>query len=243
MGLLEYFFVPTQWHVAIGISRYFSEFLNLRYPDTLGLPNNYWQIVGMELVRRAVSIHISGQGFALPFLLLWPLCLLNLRARWIPGPVIRLNGTALVFTLTRMTVFVCFLQGLMVLWMMGRRYLLLPYLAMTVIVASLFLADLVPLRLDRLQLISPKSASTTSIGPTFTRLPINQMVSNTARLNDSSSRARPAQWSEGWSLLREHPAGIGLGATGITAGRVGAPGIGNEAGYWKVAGSLEFLAC
>ena len=234
VGLLEYFFVPTQWHLAIGIPRYFSEFLNLRYPSTWGLPNNYWQIVGYQLVRRAVSVHISGQGFAIPFLLLWPLCILNLRARWFRGAVllVALNGAGVIFSLTRMTIFVCFLQGLMVLWMIGRRYLLLPYLAVTVIVAALFVADLVPLRLEK-----PEAAPPKAVTP-FQRVPFNELVSNTARLNDSSSRARPGQWTAGWGVLREHPAGIGLGATGITAGRVGAGGMGNEAGYLKVAGAL-----
>ena len=64
------------------------------------------------------------------------------------------------------------------------------------------------------------------------------MVRKTALLRDGSSRVRPKQWIEGWRVLREHPAGLGLGSTGNTSGRVGWAGIGNDAGYLKVAGAL-----
>ncbi|HXJ84551.1 MAG TPA: O-antigen ligase family protein [Candidatus Methylomirabilis sp.] len=235
-GILEYLFVPTRWHLEIGIPRYFGEFLNLQYPGTLGLPTNYWQYVRGHLVRRAVSVHLSPQAFALSFLLLWPLCLLNLRARWtrIRTLLVALNGVALLLTLTRMTIAVCFLQGLMVLWMIGRRYLLLVCLAVAVTAAALFMGGSILLRTESPTAPAPKS------GPliTFNELSVRNMVRKTLLLQDGSSKVRARQWIEGWRTLREHPAGLGLGSTGNTSGRLGGGGMGNDAGYLKVAGAL-----
>ena len=82
IGILEYFFVPTRWHVEIGIPRYFGEFLNLQYPDTLGLRQQLLAVRPRSPgAARGIHSPVTA-GFALPFLLLWPLCLLNLRARW-----------------------------------------------------------------------------------------------------------------------------------------------------------------
>lgn len=238
IGLLEYFFVPTRWHMAIGIPKYFAAFLNLRYPDTGGLPPNYWQTIGKQIVRRAVSIHLSGQGFALPFLLLWPLSLLNLHARWtrLSLLLVVVNAAALVFAFTRMTIAVCFLQGLVVLWMVGRRRLLFPYVATAITLSLLFWGGWIPLRTEQPWLLARTGGSTSS--RTFAPVPLNQFLRNTANLSDPSSRVRPERWTEGLNVLREYPAGMGLGSTGNTAGRVGWAGIGNEAGYLKVVGAL-----
>src|SRR5262249_5247471 len=165
IGLLEYFFVPTRWHMVLGIPKYFGAFLNLHYPATGGLPPNYWQTIGKQIVRRAVSIHLSGQGFALPFLLLWPVSVLNLHVRWtrLSLLLVGVNAAALVFAFTRMTIAVCFLQGLMVLWMVGRRRLLLPYVATAITVALLFWGGWVPLRTEKPWLLAT-SAPPTSTG-------------------------------------------------------------------------------
>src|SRR5262249_13988249 len=158
--------------ILIGIPEYFGQFLNLHYPATGGLPPNYWQTIGKQIVRRAVSIHLSGQGFALPFLLLWPLSLLNLHARWtrLSLLLVVVNAAALLFAFTRMTIFVCFLQGLMVLWMVGRRRLLFPYVATAITLSLLLWAGWVPLRTEKPWLLAT-SAAKTSTG-TFAPVPL-----------------------------------------------------------------------
>lgn len=237
-GILEYLFVPTGWHLVIGIPRYFGEFLAQHYPATWGLPPNYWQGVGDELVRRAVSVHLSGQGFALPFLLLWPLCLLNLHARLTRAPVliVVLNAVALVLTLTRMTIAVCFLQGLMLFWLLGRKHLQFPYLAVAVVASALFLTGSIPLRTENPSAGVAETGSTI----TFRRISFRSFVRDTATLQDSSSKVRPKQWTDGLVILRDHPAGMGLGSTGQTAARFGRGSVGSEAGYLKVVGALGY---
>jgi O-antigen ligase len=254
-GVLEYAFVPTRWHIDIGIPRYFGEFLNLHYPNAWGLPTNYWQNVGDRVVRRAVSVYLSGQAFALPFLLLWPLCLLNLRTRWIRGGLllVALNVVALFLTLTRMTIAVCFLQGLLLFWLIRRRYLV-PYMAASAVVAALLVSgsEWIPLRTELPTAAVPETSvaipqprlvaeeKEQSGRVSFEALTLRQMASDTAQFRDSSSNVRLPQWVAGWQMLRAHPAGMGLGSTGNTAGRFGMGGVGSEAGFLKVAGALGF---
>jgi hypothetical protein len=236
IGILEYLLVPTHWHIVLGVPRYFGEFLGLQYATTWGLPINYWQNVGEFRVRRAVSVYMSGQAFALPFLLLWPLALLNAHNRFTRGRValIAVNATALLLTMTRMTIAVCFLQGLIVFWLLNRKDLQLVYLTLVAVAAGLLLMAPIAFRMEDPVSKPPDGGSTV----TFHQQSARPMVRDTATLHDDSSRARPAQWAEGWSLLLKHPGGMGLGTTGETASRFGMGGMGNEAGYLKVTGAL-----
>jgi hypothetical protein len=239
VGVLDYLLVPTRWHVVIGIPQYFAEFLNLQHSAARwGLPSNYWQNVGGQTARRAVSVHLSGQGFALPFLLLWPLSLLNLRARWtrFATLLVILNAVALTLTFTRMTIAACFLQGLIVFWLGGRRRVLFAYALAAAVGSALVLSASIPLRTEQPSAAAPEIASII----TFERLSVRAMARETAALNDPSSRVRPRQWTDGLSSLREYPAGMGLGSTGDTAARLGGFAMGSEAGYLKVAGALGY---
>ena len=75
-GIFEVFFLPISFHVQLGVPRYFGEVLGLSYPDYLfGLPPNYRAEVAGQTVRRSVSTYLSGQGFAVPFLLIIPIAL------------------------------------------------------------------------------------------------------------------------------------------------------------------------
>lgn len=214
IGIIEYLFIPTEWHVLLGVPRYFSDVLGTAYPaHQLGLPENYWIHIGQRL-RRAVSTHLSAQAFAMPFLVIMPVAVYNLYARLTRYRhlILLACALALLLTITRMTIIVCFLQALLMLWLLRRRW---PITAVSLFALLIF-------------------ALTVGFSPGF-----RQYVINTVTLNDSSTRVRPQQWADGWQDLVDNPLGHGLGSTGRTAGRFTNRGeIGSEAGYLKVTGAL-----
>ena len=213
-GIIEYVFVPTSWQVSLGVPQYFSEVLGLDYSSyPSGLPPNYWAEVAGLPVRRAVSVYLSGQGFAIPFLLVWPAVLfahfrLAIRnTKWI----VWCCGLALLLTITRMTIVACFIQTLVVL-LLCHRYRALLRIG---IVTGVLLA------------------SALSFIPSF-----RDFVVDTIRLEDTSANARPNQWREGFRELANHPLGSGLTAVGQSSTQLGGGGIGQEAGYLKILNSL-----
>ncbi len=214
IGIIEYLFIPTEWHVVLGVPRYFSEVLGTAYPaHQLGLPENYWIHIGQRL-RRAVSTHLSAQAFAMPFLVIMPIAVYNLYARLTRYRhlILLVCALALLFTITRMTIVVCFLQALLMLWLLWRRWQLTAVCLFALLIFTLAVG----------------------FSPGF-----RQYVINTITLNDSSTRVRPQQWVDGWQDLVDNPLGHGLGSTGRTSGRFTARGeIGSEAGYLKVTGAL-----
>lgn len=217
IGLIEYFFIPTEWHVYLGVPKYFGDFLNLQYPDYIfGLPYNYWTGISGQSVRRVVSVYLSGQGFAIPFLLIWPvvLTLHFMRPRLHTRFFIIICGLGLLLSLTRMTIVVCGIQTILILWIF-RRY---TVLFNTISVACLLLM---------LGLVMSDNVRTT--------------VSNTIFLRDSSAMTRPQQWKDGVTLLFQNPLGFGLGHSGQAGERFGQGGGGSEAGYFKITGDLGLI--
>jgi O-antigen ligase len=214
IGLIEYLFIPTEWHVVLGVPRYFSEILGTTYPaHQLGLPENYWIHIGQRL-RRSVSTHLSAQAFAMPFLIIMPVVVYNLYTRLSRFYLLILLvcTLALLFTITRMTIFVCFLQALLMLWLLRRRWQITAVCLSTLLIFTLALG----------------------LSPDF-----RQYIINTVTLNDSSTQVRPRQWADGWRDLVDNPLGHGLGSTGRTGGRFTDRGeVGSEAGYLKVTGAL-----
>jgi len=216
-GLFEYFLLPTNFHVQIGVPIYFSQVLGLEYPQHLfGLPYNYWAEVAGRSVRRSVSTYLSGQGFALPFLLIIPVVFTFYIRRPIRLNLIILTlcSVALVSTITRITIVVCFIQMLLIL-VLTRQYKLL---SIGILLGTLLFGI------------------TLATNPT-----VRVFVTNTILLQDTSSRARPTQWLEGIQTLGQQPFGAGLGYSGQTGARFGGSGAGQEAGYFKLTGDLGFI--
>jgi O-Antigen ligase len=261
IGIVEYLFIRTDWSVQLGVPRYFGEMLNLKYPDHLaGLPLNYWLNVGNTLVRRAVSVYFSAQGFAIPFLVILPVTLYNYlkrQSRW--GLIaLLLCNFALFLTLTRMTILVCLMQGLIVLWLSrekwttwlvgGATWLALLGLALTA-------ANLRPEILNALAQFNASSTTSSSQATDNLKLPQESALDwNSAMqagaMQDPSSEVRPGQWVTGLRLLRQDPLGQGLGTSGLNRLRFqsGVGPSGSEAGFLKIViamgvpGTLLYLA-
>lgn len=118
IGILERIFVSPDMLVLFGVAAYMNDFLGMSaytVGNEWGLPHNYWSTLGGVQVRRAGSVFLHSQGFALPFLLLMPAATvwaLNRRASHavlvrIAYAVIWLG---LLLTLTRVTILICMLQ-------------------------------------------------------------------------------------------------------------------------------------
>ena len=120
LGILERFLVPPEGLVALGVASYFQDFLGafaMTAGNEYGLPTNYWAYIGGRAVRRAGSVYLNGQGFAVPFLLFFPMV-----TSWVFARVKRSGWmilgyavicAALLLTLTRMTIMVAILQLLL----------------------------------------------------------------------------------------------------------------------------------
>lgn len=213
-GILEYLFIPTSWWVSFGVPYYFRAFLNLTYPDYLGgLPPNYWAEVAGRAVRRAVSTHLSGQGFAMPFLIIIPtvVCRLLSRSTWPNAVWLLLCGIGLLLSITRMTIIVCALQAALLLWLFPRR----SWLVLAAFVVGCL-----------------------SLGVLVVNTQLREFVVDTITLSDTSGSARPGQWARGIADLIARPLGSGLGFSGQVGARFGQGGIGSEAGYFKITGDL-----
>lgn len=221
IGIFEYLFIPVEWHVRLGVPRYYAELLNLKYPAyLLGLPENYWVgTAGFGLIRRAVSTFLSSQGFAIPFLVIWPVVMYNhfgkrsmLPSRHTKSRLVMIMCfVALLLTITRMTIVACLLQSFLFLWFMGLLKKIV-YIGLVLLLVFSIILVCVP--------------------------PIREYLVLTITLRDSSGMTRPSQWIGGIRTLIEHPLGLGLGTTGQSGVRFGAGGAGQEAGYFMITGAL-----
>ncbi len=217
IAIVEYVFIPVSWHVALGVPEYFADFLNVEYPAYLyGLPHNYWGRMGSLLVRRAVSVYLSSQGFALPFLLIMPVALWAHLTQFIKRhrAILALCCMGLLLTITRMTIIVCMIQTILVLAFLGRKRLALQIAILGAVLLIITMLVSAPLR---------------------------EFVWQTLTLSDTSSSARPGQWVAGIQALVNHPLGSGLGSTGEISARLGTTGeggAGTESGYFKLTGAL-----
>jgi hypothetical protein len=216
IGVMEYVLIPTPVHIEIGVVRYFNDLLGQTFtPFFGGLPPNYYTSFAGLAVRRAVSVYLSGQGFALPFLVFMPAALLwalHRRSRTALAAAL-LTGVALLLTITRMTIFVCALQCVVLLWIAGRRRM----------VALMFVAVL------------------TVFAVSWVSVPrVRRYVVSTVTFSDSSSSARPEHAMRMFESARKFPLGEGLGTSGQTATQFGLEegGWSTELGYGKVIQTL-----
>ena len=202
LGILERFFLPPEGLVALGVAAYFQNFLGasgMTAGNEYGLPINYWASVGGHQVRRAGSIYLGGQGFAVPFLLFFPMVTAWTLSRAKPTRWWRLVGysiicIALLLTLTRMTIIVAMIQLLLFIVLRRRPEWAVAGLALA---TMLFLAAM---------LLMPGF-------PTF--------VLYTLSGQEASTAGHLSDWSNGVLAFLERPWGFGLGTADAAATRSG----------------------
>ena len=201
IGILERFLLPPEGLVALGVAAYFQDFLGataITIGNDYGLPTNYWAWLGGHQVRRAGSIYLGGQGFAIPFLLFFPMVTVwalprGTRSVW------RIIGysiicVALLLTLTRMTIIVAMIQLLLFVVLRRRPEWAVAGLALA---GMMFLAAMV---------LIPGF-------PTF--------VLHTLSGQEASTAGHVTDWSNGVGAFFQRPWGFGLGTADAAATRSG----------------------
>ena len=202
IGVLERIFVSPRMLVALGAASYVNDFLGLTAStvgNDFGLPSNYWSVLGRVPVRRAGSVFLGGQAFAIPFLLFIPAA-----TSWVFDPSKRLRlwsqigyvilWLGLLVTITRTTIIVCALQVL-VYFMITRRPTRVVGAALTSV--AVFLAAMI---------LVPGLAA---------------FVLATLTFQTSSSYSHVNDWRRGLTAFFERPWGHGLGSSDQVAQRFG----------------------
>jgi hypothetical protein len=201
LGIAERFLVPPEGLVALGVASYFQDFLDaaaVTVGNEYGLPTNYWIGIGGRLVRRAGSVYLGGQGFAIPFLLFFPLATAwalphAKRTGWRVA-IYLLICFSLLLTLTRMTIIVAAIQ--LTLFILIRRR---PEWT----VAGLALAGMVFLA-------------------AFVLVPgVPTFVLDTLSGQEASTRGHISDFSNGALTFFQQPWGLGLGTADAAAVRTG----------------------
>jgi hypothetical protein len=199
LGIIERLYIPTEAHVAIGIPRYFRELLNITtYSDWhLGLPENYWTSANIGRIRRAVSVYGSSQPFALSYLLLLPPALYGLFRRELPEHrmarvVFVVSLIALLLTITRFTILICFmllLVGGFIASASARRLAARAAAVIVILFAGLFVVS----------------------------RDMRDIVISTVTFQDDSSSLRLQVWDDTVEAVMRQPLGYGIGSVGQTA--------------------------
>jgi O-antigen ligase/polysaccharide polymerase Wzy-like membrane protein len=222
IALLEQIFVTPRMLVGLGVASYINDFLGTPQStvgNVFGLPDNYWTAMGSHLVRRSGSVFLSGQGFATPFIVLfpgataWVFARTKSPSRWMRiGYVLVCCG--LIVSFTRGAIGVCALQALLVLLYTRRA----TGAAIAVASAAVVLICAI--------VVFPSVA--TFIFETITW----QSGSSTSHLKD---------WTAGITAFFEQPWGWGLGTTDQTALRSGLVPITYDNLYLKYAVEMGVL--
>jgi O-Antigen ligase len=218
LGILERFLIPPEGLVALGVASYFQDFLGaapMTVGNEYGLPTNYWAFIGGVPFRRAGSVYLSGQGFAVPFLLFVPLATVWVFAR------VKRSGwqilgfaiicIALLLTLTRMTILVALLQLVLFVVMRRRPEWAVAGLALAAMMFLIAMVLVPGLPGYTLQTLSGQETSTAS------------------HLSD---------WVSGARAFAETPWGAGLGVTDASATRAGLEHVTGDNLYLKYAVEL-----
>jgi hypothetical protein len=200
IGIIERIFVSPEMLVLFGVAKYMNDFLGMSaytVGNEWGLPYNYWSTLGGVEVRRAGSVFLHSQGFALPFLLLMPAATVwALNRRGNHAVLVRLAygliWLGLLLTLTRLTILICVLQVVLYFAMFRK-----PEWAVmgAVTGAGLLVLGFV---------IVPGLLS---------------FVWETLSWQTGSSESHLKDWSQGLIALLEQPWGHGLGTTDAVAVR------------------------
>jgi hypothetical protein len=219
IGIIERFWIPTEWQAFdLGIGRYYRELIGIDYGSWyLGLPENYWRGTPIGRLRRAVSVYGSSQGFALAYLLMFPVSAYGLLHRRLPESRLAtvtflVSLVALGLTITRFTFVVCvglFLLMLLISNARARRFAKYIVTIMAVGFAMAYvLSDAV-----------------------------RAVVITTINFQDHSSAQRLDIWWSTLLALVEQPLGYGLATVGHTVHRlVGSTSVvGTEGQISKIA--------
>lgn len=215
IGIIERFFVTPEMLVRLGVASYFQDFLGVSaftVGTDSGLPINYWTGIGGHLVRRAGSVYLNGQGFAVPFLLFFPLATawVFMRPKRATTQVVAfaIITVGLLLTLTRMTILIALIQLVLFVSLQRRQEWAVAGLAMAgaMVVAAFILIPGFP---------------------TF--------VWDTLSFQESSSASHVNDWANGLAAFIQSPWGSGLGTTDQTALRTGLPHITGDNLYLKYA--------
>jgi hypothetical protein len=211
IGFFERFFIPIGFFLYINAPGFFTDIVGHTFhPDAFGLPENFWTSVGGITVRRATSVYISSQPFAISLSLLIPVCIwLSIRMSS-NRPVTYLPTTramglwtlivlaALVATITRANIALALLQiGLSILLLRSKPFHVNRKL--TNLVAVIGISGLI------LLLIAYR--------------PIIGFVETTLNFTESSSRLHRDSLINDVMHLQARPLGLGIGTAGITAAR------------------------
>jgi hypothetical protein len=213
IGVVERMVVSPEMLVAMGVAAYFQDFLGVSaftVGNVYGLPLNYWTMIGGDLFRRAGSVYLSGQGFAVPFILLFPLSTAwvflrpeRSRSQIIAYAVI---STALVLTLTRMTILIALIQLVLFVSLIKRPVWAVGGLTVAI---TVFLAA-------------------------FTFIPgFPTFVWQTLSWQEGSSVSHVNDWINGLAVFFQNPWGSGLGTADQTAVRSGLPHLTGDNLYLK----------
>ena len=202
IGILERIFVTPRMLVALGAASYVNDFLGLTVStagNEWGLPSNYWSVLGRHPVRRAGSVFLGGQAFALPFLILMPAA-----TAWVFDPSRRLKAwrligyaviwAGLLVSITRTTILVCALQ-VVLYFIISRRPTRVVGAALTALAVFLTAMVLVP--------------------------GLAAFVLQTATFQTASSYSHVFDWRSGLVAFFEQPWGHGLGSSDQVAARFG----------------------
>jgi hypothetical protein len=202
IGILERIFVTPDALVVLGVAAYLNDFLGMSAftaGNEWGLPQNYWSVLGDVPVRRAGSVFLHSQGFALPFLLLMPAATAwALGRRHRRAALVRIGyallWVALLLTITRMTVIACLVQVALFFVIIRRPEWTLGVIVIAVTVFAVALA----------------------IIPGLTAF-----VWETLTWQTGSSQSHVKDWGKGLGAFLEQPWGHGLGTTDQVAVRFG----------------------
>ena len=226
IGVLERALVSPRMLVALGAASYVNDFLGLTAStvgNDFGLPSNYWSVLGRVPVRRAGSVFLGGQAFALPFLILMPAA-----TAWVFDLSRRVNGwrvlgyvtiwLGLLVTITRTTIIVCAVQVL--------AYFLIVRKPTRVVAAMLWALGVFLVAL----LLVPGLFS---------------FVMATATFQTASSYSHVFDWQRGLTAFFDQPWGHGLGSSDQVAARFGRTPLTADnmfLGYAVDLGALGLLA-
>lgn len=215
VGIVEQLVVTPEMLVAMGASGYFQEFLDvsvLTQDNEYGLPTSYFTMIGGNEVQRAGSVYLSGQGFALPFLIIIPaatfwLIRFSKRSFWAYfGYAIIWLG--LLATITRATIIACFLQMLVLTMLLNRKSW--TWASVAAGVGTVTLAAI----------IVPGIAS---------------FLWQTIMWETGSSESHLKDWASGIDALSDRPWGSGVGTADLSAIRAGLQPLTTDSLYLKYA--------
>lgn len=215
VAIVERIVVTPDMLVGLGVASYFQEFLGVAEftaGNEYGLPMNYWTDVGGVVIQRAGSVFLSGQGFAVPFLLLFPAVLVWALDRSDRRPrhyaAVALAFTGLLLTITRATIIVALIQVILYVTVKKRpEWAVLGLVA----AASAILITIVAF-------------------PSF-----GVFLWRTLTWQEASAASHAAAWSSGVEAFFQRPWGWGLGTTDQTAVRAGLTPITGDNLYLKYA--------